>query len=79
MNDFMRKILAKNHINETFVKLNTHGIANKIYASQSFILRIPTNHIEANSDAFTESVAAPLAKSHGILTPELICFDVSGK
>lgn len=77
MDDFIRKILEKNHINETFVKLNTHGIANEIYASQSFVLRIPTNHIEANSDAFTESVAAPLAKSHGILTPELICFDNS--
>lgn len=43
----------------------------------NYILRIPTDHPEANSDAYTESVAAPLAKTFGIKTPELICFDNS--
>ena len=75
MDSAIRKILKKNQINEPFVKLNTHGIANEIYATPNYILRIPTDHPEANSDAFTESVAAPLAKLNGIKTPKLICFD----
>lgn len=77
MDAVIRKILNKNQINEPFIKLTTHGIANEIYATPNFILRIPTNHPEANSDALTESVAAPLAKLNGIKTPELICFDNS--
>ncbi|SCZ10798.1 aminoglycoside phosphotransferase family protein [Alkaliphilus peptidifermentans] len=77
MDTVIRKILNKNQINEPFVKLITHGIANEIYATPNFILRIPTDHPEANSDAFTESVAAPLAKVNGIKTPELVCFDNS--
>ncbi|MEW9124318.1 MAG: aminoglycoside phosphotransferase family protein [Thermotaleaceae bacterium] len=77
MDDIIRRILNKNQINERFIKLTTHGIANDIYATPNFILRIPTDHPEANSDAFTESVAAPLAKLNGIKTPELICFDDS--
>ncbi len=77
MDTLIREILKKNQINESFVKLTTHGIANDIYATPNFILRIPTDHPEANSDAYTESVAAPLAKSKGIKTPDLICFDDS--
>ncbi len=77
MDSVIREILNKNQINESFVKLTTHGIANEIYATPNFILRIPTDHPEANSDAFTESVAAPLAKSNGIKTPKLISFDNS--
>ncbi|KAB3538541.1 aminoglycoside phosphotransferase family protein [Alkaliphilus pronyensis] len=77
MNDVIQEILNKNKIYESFVKLTTHGIANEIYATPNFILRIPTDHPEANSDALTESVAAPLAKSHGIKTPRLVCFDDS--
>ena len=77
MDTVIREILNKNQINESFVKLTTHGIANEIYATPSFILRIPTDHPEATSDAFTESVAAPLARSMGIKTPKLIYFDNS--
>lgn len=77
MHDVVREILNKNQINEPFVKLSTHGIANEIYATPNFILRIPTDHPEAKSDAFTESLAAPLAKVNGIKTPKLICFDNS--
>ncbi|PKM58459.1 MAG: hypothetical protein CVU98_00785 [Firmicutes bacterium HGW-Firmicutes-3] len=77
MDAHIREILKKNQINESFVKLTTHGIANEIYATPNFILRIPTDHPEANSDAYTESVAAPLAKLNGIKTPKLICFDDS--
>lgn len=71
------EILRKNRIDEACVKLSTHGIANEIYATENYIIRTPTDHPEAISDAFTESVAAPVAKSNGIKTPELICFDDS--
>lgn len=77
MDEVIREILNKNGINESFVKLNTRGIANVIYATPNFILRIPTDHPEANSDAFTESVAAPLVKLNGIKTPKLLYFDDS--
>ncbi|GAU78574.1 hypothetical protein F3D3_3208 [Fusibacter sp. 3D3] len=77
MDAVIREILKKNEINEAFIKLETHGIANEIYATPNFILRIPTEHPEANADAYTESVAAPLAKSIGIKTPKMICFDDS--
>ncbi|MFZ5354868.1 MAG: aminoglycoside phosphotransferase family protein [Bacillota bacterium] len=77
MDEVIRNIFNKNQIEEPFVKLTTCGIANEIYATQNFVLRIPTDHPEAISDAFTESVAAPLARSIGIKTPKLICFDSS--
>lgn len=77
MDDFIKKILIKNRIDEPYVKLKTQGIANEIYATPNFILRIPTDHPEATSDALTESVAAPVAKANGIKTPQLICFDDS--
>lgn len=77
MDAIIREILNKNQIKEPFIKLTTHGIANEIYATPNYILRIPTDHPEAHSDAFTESVAAPVARSIGIKTPKLICFDNS--
>lgn len=77
MDDVIRQILNKNQIKESYVKLITHGVANEIYATPKFILRIPTDHEDANLDALTESVAAPLARENGIKTPKLICFDDS--
>lgn len=77
MHDAIREIFNKNRIHEAFVKLATNGMANEIYATSNFILRIPTDHPEAESDAFTEAIAAPLAKLNGIKTPKLICFDDS--
>ncbi len=77
MDPLIRSILNKNQINEPVVKLKTHGIANEIYATPNFILRIPTDHPQAKPDAYTESVAAPVARANGIKTPELICFDNS--
>jgi hypothetical protein len=77
MDAFIKKILIKNKIDEPYIKLKTQGVANEIYATPSFILRIPTEHPEAIFDALTESVAAPVAKANGIKTPELIYFDDS--
>lgn len=77
MDDVIRNIFKKNGISEPFVKIASKGIANDIYITSNFVLKIPTDHPEANSDAFTESIAAPLANQHGIKTPKLICFDDS--
>lgn len=77
MEGLIQDILHKNRINEPVEKLSTHGIANEIYATENFIIRIPTDHPEAHSDAFTEAVAAPVAKLHGVKTPALIYFDDS--
>ena len=77
MNEIIKEIIDKNNIHEDFIEVQTSGLANKIYMSNNFVLRIPTDHEEAISDALTESVAAPIAYSHGIKTPRLICFDNS--
>ena len=37
------------------------GVANRIYATESVVLRVATEHPEALADALTESVAAPAA------------------
>lgn len=57
--------------------LRTTGIANRIYATRNVVVRIAADHPESVSDARTESVAAPVARSAGVLTPRLIAFDDS--
>ena len=41
------------------------------------VLRVATDHHDAIVDARTESIAAPVAREAGILTPQLIVFDDS--
>ena len=53
------------------------GLANRIYATQDVVLRVSTDHPDGVVDARTESVAAPVARAAGILTPRLIAFDDS--
>jgi aminoglycoside phosphotransferase (APT) family kinase protein len=57
--------------------LPSTGIANRIYATAAVVLRVATDHPDAVADARTESVAAPVARAAGILTPRLIVFDDS--
>jgi len=59
--------------------LRATGVANRIYATQEVVLRVATDHRDAVVDALTESVAAPVARYAGILTPRLIAFDDSRK
>ena len=70
-------ILAHHRIAEPWRELPATGVANRIVATQSVVLRIATNHPEAIPDAYTESVAGPVARAVGILVPELIAFDDS--
>jgi len=50
------------------------GLANHIFATRDVVLRVATDHRDGISDARTESVAAPVARAAGILTPGLIAF-----
>lgn len=77
MKSIVKSIFVTNHINEEFIELHTSGLANRVFATQNYILRIPTDHEEAQNDARTESIAAPVAKNHGIITPKLIKYDDS--
>jgi hypothetical protein len=43
--------------------------------TREIVLRIATDHSDAIPDARTESVAAPIARSAGILTPQRLRTD----
>ncbi len=51
------------------------GVANHIFATRDVVLRVATDHRDGFSDARTESIAAPVARAAGILTPRLVAFD----
>jgi hypothetical protein len=51
------------------------GVANRIYVTADVVLRVATDHADAVADARTESVAAPVARAAGVLTPRLIAFN----
>lgn len=72
-------ILAAYGIREPWRELPSTGLANRVYATRDVILRVVTDHEDAVVDALTESVAAPIARAAGILTPRLIAFDNSRK
>jgi aminoglycoside phosphotransferase (APT) family kinase protein len=75
--DPVTTILAAHGIHDPWFALPATGVANRIYATRDVVLRIATDHPDAIVDAFTESVAAPVAHAAGILTPRLIAFDAS--
>ncbi len=79
LDDPVDHILAAYRIPGPWQPLKATGLANRIYATRDVVLRIATDHSDAIPDARTESVAAPIARSAGILTPELIAFDDSGR
>ena len=60
-------------------RLPSTGIANRVYATPGVVLRVATDHDDSIVDALTESIAAPVARAAGILTPRLIAFDNSRK
>ena len=70
-------IFAAHGIAGSWRRLQATGMANRIYATDDVVLRVATDHPEAIVDARTESVAAPVARAAGILTPRLIAFDDS--
>ncbi len=68
-------MFANHGVPGPWTALPSTGVANRIYATRDVVLRVATDHPEGVSDARTESVAAPLARAAGILTPRLIAFD----
>lgn len=70
-------IFLHHGIAEPWAPLAATGIANRIYATSSVVLRIATDHPQALGDARTESVAAPVVHAAGIRTPALIAYDDS--
>src|SRR5262249_10491530 len=75
--DPVDRILATYQVPGPWERLQATGIANRIYATRDVVLRVATDHPEAIADALTESIAAPVAREAGILTPQLIAFDDS--
>jgi aminoglycoside phosphotransferase (APT) family kinase protein len=70
-------ILAAHGFSGAWTPLGPTGVANRIYATADVVLRVATDHPDAESDARTESVAAPAARDAGIRTPRLLAFDDS--
>ena len=77
IHDPVDTILRAYGIHDPWVMLPATGVANRIYATSRFVLRVATDHPDAVPDARTESVAAPVAYSATIRTPLLIVFDDS--
>jgi aminoglycoside phosphotransferase (APT) family kinase protein len=70
-------ILSHHGLHAPWTILPATGVANRIYATRDVVLRVATDHPEARPDARTESVAAPIARAAGVLTPRLLAFDDS--
>src|SRR5215831_3680242 len=75
--DPVDEILEAYRVSGPWQRLEATGIANRIYATRNVVLRVATDHPDAIVDARTESIAAPVAREAGILTPRLIAFDDS--
>lgn len=75
--DPVDEILAAYRVSGPWQCLEATGVANRIYATKDLVLRVATDHPDAIVDARTESIAAPVARAAGILTPRLIAFDDS--
>jgi aminoglycoside phosphotransferase (APT) family kinase protein len=68
-------MFARHGVSGPWEPLRSTGLANVIYATREAVLRVATDHPDRLVDARTESVAAPVARAAGILTPRLIAFD----
>jgi aminoglycoside phosphotransferase (APT) family kinase protein len=75
--DPVDRILEAHRITGPWERLTSTGVANRVYATRDVVLRVATDHLDAVVDARTESVAAPVARAAGVLTPRLIAFDDS--
>jgi hypothetical protein len=73
--DLIDAMFARHGVSGPWEPLPSTGLANLIYATRDVVLRVATDHPDGLVDARTESVAAPVARAAGILTPRLIAFD----
>src|SRR5712691_11554359 len=62
-------MFARHGVSGPWEPLRSTGLANLIYATRDAVLRVATDHPDGLVDARTESVAAPVARAAGILTP----------
>jgi Ser/Thr protein kinase RdoA (MazF antagonist) len=72
--DDVSAIFARHGVRGAWQPLPALGIANHIFATDDVVLRIATDHPQARPDAYTEIVAAPVARAHGIAVPRLLAF-----
>jgi aminoglycoside phosphotransferase (APT) family kinase protein len=68
-------MFARHGVSGPWEALPSTGLANHVFATRDVVLRLATDHPDGVVDARTESVAAPVARAAGILTPRLIAFD----
>jgi len=68
-------MFARHGVSGPWEGLPSTGLANHVFATRDVVLRLATDHPDGVVDARTESVAAPVARAAGILTPRLIAFD----
>jgi len=68
-------MFARHGVSGLWEPLPSLGLANRIFGTRDVVLRVATDHLDGVVDARTESVAAPVARAAGILTPRLIAFD----
>lgn len=73
--ELVEAMFARYGVRGPWSALHATGLANRIYATRDVVLRVASDHPDAFVDARTESVAAPVARAAGILTPRLIAFD----
>jgi Ser/Thr protein kinase RdoA (MazF antagonist) len=75
--DPIADILRQYKIKGPWEAILGRGVGNRIYATPDVVIRIAADHRDSLSDAYTESVAAPVARAAGVQTPQLIAFDDS--
>jgi aminoglycoside phosphotransferase (APT) family kinase protein len=68
-------MFAEHGVSGRWEALPPTGLANHVFATRDVVLRLATDHPDGVVDARTESIAAPVARAAGILTPRLIAFD----
>lgn len=70
-------ILRHHGLFASWRQLPSTGIANRIYATDTVVIRVALDDAEALADANTERVAAPVVHAAGVLTPRLLAADDS--
>lgn len=77
--DQLAAVIERHHLAvapDAVKPMRSTGIVHRVYSlGGSLVLRVPKEHPEAIADAYTGSVAAPVAYAAGVRTPALVAFD----
>lgn len=76
MSPLVHAILRHHGLEGECVRSPREGVANEVWLCGPVVVRVATDP-EYLEDFYTESVAAPVAFAHGILTPKPIAYDAS--